>query len=341
MSSVSPYPLPSSSSPAAAVYARRDGRTALELRGKEMRLSDVTAFDGSSWYAQGQTAVMVSIHGPAIARNEEYAMCNVHVRVQHAHSLAPAAGGAEKALYEERKLGLLTRTDALALASLLESTLNAVFIRERFPRCVLVVDVVVMQDDGSLPAVALNAVMCALLDAGLPCRTTMAAVCVAVVTRGGEADAVDSSRGAAQDRLFSGGSSSAGGVCEYLLDPTSAEESLGAAYMSSAPSAGEKAAVAGAGSITTSSAASTTLLDRSAAQQVHDQYRCVSTGVFVFSNPGCGGGLLAQLVRCVGSGSVAMPELGVSVQAYAEMMALAERASAVLFEFFRQCNVAE
>ncbi|CAG9567183.1 putative ribosomal RNA processing protein [Leishmania major strain Friedlin] len=323
----------------AVVYVRRDGRTALELRGKEMKLSDMTTFDGSSWYAQGQTAVMVSIHGPTIAKNDEYDTCIVQVRIQHAGVLAPAAGGAEKALYEERKLELLTRTDALALGSLLESTLNAVFLRERFPRCVLVVDVIVVRDDGSLPAVALNAVMSALLDAGLPCRTTMAAVCVAVLTHDGGAD---SNSGPAPDRHSSvEGSSSAGSVYEYLLDPTSAEESLGVGYAVPASSAAEKAAVTGASSVATSSAAPMSLRGGNAAQQVQGQYRCVSTGVFAFSNPACGGGLLAQLVRSVGSGSAEMCGPGVSVQAYAEMVALAERASAVLFEFFRQCNVAE
>ncbi|KAG5487936.1 hypothetical protein LSCM1_08251 [Leishmania martiniquensis] len=336
MSSLSPFGVPSS--PVAAAYTRRDGRTALELRGKEMKLSGMTAFDGSSWYAQGQTAVMASVHGPTTAKNEEHDTCTVHVRVQHAHARAPAAGGAEKALYEERKLGLLTRTDALALESMLESTLNAVFIRERFPRCVLVVDVVVIEDDGSLPAVALNAVMCTLLDAGLPCRTTMAAVCVAVVTRGG---AADSSSGAAQGLLFPGGSSSAGVAYEYVLDPTRAEESLGAGGASSDSSAAEKAAVAGTDAITTPSEAPTALGSRSVTQQAQDQYRCVGTGVFVFSNPSCGGGLLAQLVRCAGSVSGVMPGLGVPVEVYAEMMALAERASGVIFEFLRQCNVAE
>ncbi|KAG5512110.1 hypothetical protein JKF63_07575 [Porcisia hertigi] len=331
----------SSSSPMSVVYVRRDGRTALELRGKEMRLSDMTAFDGSSWYAQGQTAVMVSIHGPTISKNDEYDTCAVQVRIQHAHGLAPAAGGAEKMLYEERKLELLTRTDALALGSLLESTLNAVFIRERFPRCVLVVDVVVIQDDGSLPAVALNAVMCALLDAGLPCRTTMAAVCVAAVTRGGEVDAADSSTGPAKSGRPSsvGGSSSADNIYEYLLDPTCAEELLGVMDHPTSTSAVEHTATDVAGSTATSSAASMSLLGRSAAKQAQDDYRCVSTGVFVFSNPSCGGGLLAQLVRSVGSGGLEMRAPGVSVEVYADMMTLAERASTVLYEFFRQCNV--
>ncbi|KAK7197579.1 RNase PH-like protein [Novymonas esmeraldas] len=309
----------------AASYARRDGRTALEIRGKEMKLSEMAGFDGSSWYAQGQTAVSVCIHGPTAARSEEYDVCTLHVRVQHARGRAPSAGGAEKVLYEECKLSQLTRVDALALESLLESSLHAVFMRERYPRCVLVVDVVVVADDGSLPAVALNALMCALLDAGLPCRTTMAAVCVAAVTRGGGGGGGVTS------------SSTAGSapVLTYLLDPTSAEEALGTS--SAAPTAAASAQMS--------------ILDHAATQQqAQEDFRCVSTGVFVFSNPACGGGLLAQLVRRVGGasgdgtrngGGGGETMAGLSVAAYAEMMTLAERAAAVLFDFFRQCNVAD
>ncbi|KAL7697726.1 ribosomal RNA processing protein [Lotmaria passim] len=334
-----------SSPPNSVIYARRDGRTALELRGREMRLSEMIEFDGSSAYAQGQTAVMVALHGPTLAKNEVYDTCVVRVRVQHTKSLTPSAGGAERAMYEEVKLEKLIRTDALELESLLECTIDAVFIRDRFPRCVLVVDVVVVQDDGSLPAVALNAVMCALIDAGLPCRTTMAAVEVAAVARAGEkgaqtAPATSSSSSAAQG----------GSAVEFLLDPTSAEETLGAGYSGNTIAT---SAVAEKGDLASSTntvggdgTASVSLLSRDTAQELQDRYRCLSTGVFVFSNPACGGGLLAQLVRrrggsCGGASSSAASAGALTVEAYAQMAALAERAAMVLFEFFRQCNVAE
>jgi hypothetical protein len=286
-------------------------------------LSEMAQFDGSSWYAQGQTAVMVSLHGPTLSKNEEYDTCLVRVRVQHAKGLAPSAGGAERVVYEEMKLEMLTRTDALELTSLLESSIDAVFMRERFPRCVLAVDVVVVHDDGSLAAVALNAVMCALLDAGLPCRTTMAAVSVAAVTRAGAEQKTPSS-------------------LEFLLDPTSSEETLGTGcavvdgrHTSGSPSldVAEKGDLAGGvGSVMP-------LLSRSAAQALQAQYRCISTGVFVLSNPACGGGVLAQLVRRCGGRVDDDNGGGLSLEAYAQMLTLAERAAVVLFEFFRQCNV--
>lgn len=323
-----------SSSPSAAaaatVYARRDGRTALEIRGKEMKLSEMADFDGSSWYAQGQTAVMVSIHGPTLAKNEEYDTCMMRVRVQHARGLTPSAGGAERAVYEEMRLEMLTRTDALELGSLLESALDAVVMRDRFPRCVLVVDVVVVQDDGSLPAVALNAVMCALLDAGLPCRTTMAAVSVAALTRGAEATA---NSPAATD-AHGAAAEAAGSSLEFVLDPTSAEEALGAGYSSASSAVAEK------GDLVGSAGTGVVLLSRDGTQALQGRYRCVSTGVFVFSNPACGGGLLAQLVRRRG-GDCAVGGGGLSLEAYGHMMTLAERAATVLFDFFRQCNVPE
>lgn len=295
-------------------------------------MSEMAEFDGSSWYAQGQTAVLVTLHGPTLAKNEEYDTCLVRVRVQHAHGLTPSAGGAERAVYEEMKLEMLTRTDALELESLLESTIDAVVMRDRFPRCVLVVDVVVVQDDGSLAAVALNAVMCALLDAGVPCRTTMAAVCVAAVTRAEDAAAGDASR-------------AVGSSLELLLDPTTAEETLGAGNTAAATAAGgEKArstadaTMAEKGDLSGAAAARLSLL-RPDALQGH--YRCVSTGVFVFSNPACGGGVLAQLVRRRSGGDSGTGANIVSVEVYGQMMTLAERAAVVLFDFFRQCNVAE
>ncbi|KPI84271.1 putative ribosomal RNA processing protein [Leptomonas seymouri] len=320
---------------AATAYIRRDGRTALELRGKEMRLSELAAFDGSSWYAQGQTAVMVSLHGPTLSRNEAYDTCQVRVQVQHAHQRTPSAGGAERAIYEEMKLELLTRTDAFELESLLESTIDAVFIRDRFPRCVLVVDVVVVQDDGSLPAVALNAVMCALLDAGLPCRTTMAAVSVAAVSH------ADGGASSSLSSPSSTGAVASGSNVEFLLDPTCGEETLGLGHH--AAGNGASAAVAEKGDLSGSAnagAGPTALLRRDAGLALQDQYRCISTGVFVFSNPSCGGGLLAQLVRRRGGHDGAPAGAALSLEAYAQMLALAERAAAVLFEFFRQCNVA-
>ncbi|KPA74917.1 putative ribosomal RNA processing protein [Leptomonas pyrrhocoris] len=366
-------PFPSSStciganpvhSSTSVVYARRDGRTALEMRGKEMKLSEMVAFDGSSWYAQGQTAVTVSLHGPTLAKSEVYDTCLVRVRVQHARGRTPAAGGAERAVFEEVKLELLTRRDAMELASLLESTIDAVFMRERFPRCVLVVDVVVMQDDGSLPAVALNATMCALLDAGLPCRTTMAAVSVVALSRAQHSSRHDGKGGGAapaspswlsSSTVGAGGTSGAtagadvaGSAVEFLLDPTRVEETLSSGDDNTAVVRVEKDDISGSSSSASAPAVGggsrLSLPGKDAAQALQEQYSCVSTGVFVFSNPACGGGLLGQLVRrrCDGDGrDGGSAGAIVSLEAYGQMMALAERAAAVLFEFFRQCNVAE
>lgn len=47
---------------------------------------------------------------------------------------------------------------------------------ERYPRCTVEVRVTILNDEGSLLACMINAVQCALLDSGLQCRGTAAAV---------------------------------------------------------------------------------------------------------------------------------------------------------------------
>lgn len=182
---------------------RRDGRQTLEMRGKELASAELTQFDGSCRYGQGMTSVMVALHGPVSAKAEDHLRCAVRVRVLHGASI-PTAGGTDRLNVNERKRERCSEQDADELLSLIDSAISAVFVRERFPFCVLAIDVVVLHDDGSLAAVAINAVMQALLDAGLPCRTTMAAVSVA---------ALRSVRGEPEELV-------------YLLDPTQQEEGI-------------------------------------------------------------------------------------------------------------------
>lgn len=171
------------------------------MRGKELKLSELTQFDGSAFYAQGLSAATVAIHGPTAAKQEDYVAAVVCVRIINAISI-PTAGGADRRNQEERKRQQGSRRDAWELTRLVERCVDATFMKERYPRCVLNIDVTIMSEDGSLSAVVLNAVMYALLDAGVPCRTTFAAVSVAAVTT-------------THDHGL-----------EYLLDPTALEEEM-------------------------------------------------------------------------------------------------------------------
>jgi len=295
-----------------------------------MRTSECSQFDGSAWFSQGQSAAQAILHGPVQAKNEEYDTCALRVAIHHAAAVAPMAGGAGRLIAEECRREVRSRIDAFELEQLVESAVDAVFLRERFPRCVLVIDVTVVQNDGSLAAVVINAVMCALLDAGLPCRTTVAAVCVAALrpSRAPGVAAPSSSSSPPPSLPSAGGAPPS--TLEYVLDPSLFEEDLEAAA-----TAGDREAVA--------PSSSPSLLQKNESRLHQDLYACVGTGVFVFANLKGGGGIVAHQVRRAKAASHAKQqqqqlESELTISSYAKMSALAERAAGVLFDFFRQCN---
>ncbi|SCU68575.1 ribosomal RNA processing protein 41B [Trypanosoma equiperdum] len=184
-----------------ATISRRDGRTAREMRGKELRTSDLSQFDGSAWYSQGLTAVTVAINGPTAARQENYRRCTTCIHVNRAARI-PQEGGTGRLIMMERRER--ERCEDGELKQFLTSLVEAIVCLDRFPRCVLEAHVTVLMDDGALFAVASNAIMCALLDAGVPCRSTIAAV--SLIMCNPEASGNE-------------------GEPEIFLDPTAVEES--------------------------------------------------------------------------------------------------------------------
>lgn len=340
-------------------HRRHDGRQPTELRGRELKVSvSPTTFDGSCFYTQGNTALTVSVHGPTAASRRilmedgngvgvgggggsagAFAKAATRIRVLHADSIPPA-GGAERTNQLERRVVQQSQLDSSELLSLLEPLVRAVFIADRYPRDVLCIDVCILSADGSLAAAAVNAVMAALLDAGVPCRTTMAAVSVAAMTRHASSTNTPTTDGANKGgkkraRGDGNGKHDADGCGDddddgsalYLLDPTTAEEE--ASFFSSSSDS----------SLSLSSPSSEANIVR---MRKSGGLRCTGLGVFVFSNPSCGGGLLASRVYSR-SGSnnsdTDSSERSVNRAQWLAMAALTERASAVVFSFFRLCNV--
>lgn len=155
------------------VSRRLDGRAPGEMRGKELRTAELAHFDGSAYYSQGQTAVLVSLTGPTAARAEDYRRCLVEVKVLRSR-MVPQAGGASRLSHTERQRALIVQDTEIA--SVVESCVTAAVVLERYPRSALAFSIDVLADDGGLLATVVNATMCAILDAGLACRTTFAAV---------------------------------------------------------------------------------------------------------------------------------------------------------------------
>lgn len=164
---------------------RQDGRQPMQLRGRELRLATLSRVDGSCFYAQGQSAVTVSIAGPTAALTHTAEEdCAIHVHISfggHAcSSAAVSRGGGDVLLAREQSRRTLAAV-ADEMHDVVHDCVASAVMRERYPRCVLMVDVTIMHGDGSVSAVVLNAVMCALLDAGVACRHSFAAVSVAAV----------------------------------------------------------------------------------------------------------------------------------------------------------------
>lgn len=158
-----------------APAGRKDGRAATQLRPKELRTSTLTQFDGSAWYSQGATTVVAAVNGPMAAKSdqEDFRRCVFEVAVARV-STPPTAGGASRSLVQ---LSRQEREDNDSeIEQYLQQCLKLLVLVEEMPRCVIQVTVNVIKDDGALFAVAVNAMMCALLDAGIACRTTVAAI---------------------------------------------------------------------------------------------------------------------------------------------------------------------
>lgn len=154
---------------------RQDGRSMTQIRGKELRTTQLSQFDGSAWYAHGQTCVLAAVCGPVAARGEQedYRRCAIEVALVRS-TQQPNAGGAQRHIVDRQRQN--QQTSDAEFSMMLTNVLQETVLVDLFPRCVIQVSVDVLSDDGSLWSVAINAVMCALLDAAIPCRTTFCAV---------------------------------------------------------------------------------------------------------------------------------------------------------------------
>jgi len=160
---------------------RRDGRNGNQMRPQEIKKghSSVTSADGGAWVSQGGTTVFASVTGPAAAKTtqEDYRKAVVVVTVQRSVASVPTRGGASRGTMEQRRSHQKALDASLSL--LLSKTFaNEVIDVQSYPRTCIAIDVVVVSDDGSLPAAVTNAAMCALLATGIKCRCTVGAICM-------------------------------------------------------------------------------------------------------------------------------------------------------------------
>src|SRR6218665_433694 len=118
--------------------------------------------DGSSLFSQRDTTVMVRVYGPAEVRMAREMADRATVEVSCKPKLKQ--GGCEERFREKTIM----------------SAFDGIILTEAHPRTGISIVVQEIQDSGSLLACSINAVCCALLDACIPMRSTVAAVTCAV-----------------------------------------------------------------------------------------------------------------------------------------------------------------
>jgi exosome complex component RRP46 len=114
----------------------------------------------------GKTSVLVAVYGPmqVRAREEKINQATIEVVVSPEHGQT----GPLETLY----------------GSMLRQTVEAVVLKQLHPRTKVQVVVQVIRDDGSVLAAALNGISMALVDAGIPCNSMLAATTAGISPSG-------------------------------------------------------------------------------------------------------------------------------------------------------------
>ena len=209
-----------------ATTLRRDGRTAMSLRPVSLALGELAGAGGSARFRAGGTCVLALLHGPCTAKAfaERYDAATLAVAVQRPGTVHTVGGGASRLLAVRQRRQ--QAAEDCRVASLVRRCLASVIDTARFPRCVISLTLQILQQDGAVDACCVNAAMAAVLDAAIPCLTTIAAASVGVmrapvpavlpvVVPAGAAGAAGKGGGAAPSALV------------QVLDLTALEEATG------------------------------------------------------------------------------------------------------------------
>ena len=145
---------------------RQDGRKPSQLRTLQLDHSHLRTSDGSARLSLGKTAVDVSVFGPiddpTRLDHTKIDRATLFVEVQSIHS------------------GSTQTTEEVHLEWQLRRMFEGVVMSELYPQTVIHCKVQVLCDDGALDSCAVNALSCALMDAGIECRTMLSAVTLGV-----------------------------------------------------------------------------------------------------------------------------------------------------------------
>jgi exosome complex component RRP41 len=162
---------------------RKDGRRPNEIRRVKIELGCVmndSCSTGSCLFEMGLTSVLASVMGPTECsrRSEELPdRASVSVQVR----MAPFASSSTA--MERRIINPTTDRKLLEMSHLLQQVLEASILLTLYPRAKILVHVYILADDGGRLCAAINAVTCALTNAGIGLKDMVCSCSAGLVAR--------------------------------------------------------------------------------------------------------------------------------------------------------------
>lgn len=145
---------------------RYDLRQPNQIRPLGCELGVVSEAAGSARFSTGSTSVLARVYGPSSPKylrheNFEKATIEIELTLSSSNSMIGSNSSSAEVIKKEKVL-------IQFLHSVLEKTMQT----ELFPRLLILFQIDVINDDGSLLSTALNACILAALDSGIPMRCT-------------------------------------------------------------------------------------------------------------------------------------------------------------------------
>eukprot|EP01098_Paradermamoeba_levis_P008470 TRINITY_DN3512_c0_g1_i1.p1 TRINITY_DN3512_c0_g1~~TRINITY_DN3512_c0_g1_i1.p1 ORF type:complete len:245 (-),score=63.69 TRINITY_DN3512_c0_g1_i1:206-940(-) len=141
---------------------RTDGRRPNELRNIKCKLGILSKADGSAYYQQGNTKVIVAVYGPREVSLRSKADATKAI-INCEYSMATFSTG-------ERKKPTKGTRRAAEISLVIRQTFEAVIMTQLFPNSQIDIFIQILQADGGTRCASINAATLALIDAGIPMK---------------------------------------------------------------------------------------------------------------------------------------------------------------------------
>jgi exosome complex component RRP46 len=152
---------------------RPDGRTsASSLRPLSADISCLHRADGSAKFSSGNTCVLAAVYGPASPKSVmQENPCRGSVVVVFKHGLKQQSSQQRQQSSSSAVHGSTYGAKPSELEKIIGNSLETCILLEEYPRTIIEVVLQVLQADGSVLSVAMNAAVLACLDAGISMTT--------------------------------------------------------------------------------------------------------------------------------------------------------------------------